>query len=991
MSGDEQGPGRGDEAEPARRRGEPFEPLGGLPVEGDERRILFHASPVATAVIDVVNSSAVVNAAFRRLFGYGNGPVTLEELTRTTHPDDQTQTDEYNRSLVADGIIVEVDKRYVRPDGSVFWGHLTAAPLQDTSGNRWGVIAAIADVTDRIEARAALVESEQRFRALVQNAADAIVVLDAEGRLLYASPSGESLTGNRTEDVVGADIFDYVHADDRDVVARTFASIFSTPRDDGPNVPLQFRVVHNDGSVRFVEAVASNLLDDPSVGGVVVNIRDLTDSAVAESALELTENRFRRMVENISDTITLLDAEGRLVHTTDNLRPVLGYEVDQWRNRPVFDLVHPDDVAAVRAAFDALCAEPGAHIEGEMRIMTASGSWIDAELYAVNLLDDPDVDAVVLTTRDISERKRAERELNEARDQAVQALQMRTEFIASVSHELRAPIHGVLGLSELLATAALDDDARQLAQSIGRATETLRMVLDDILDYSKIEVGRLEIDPGPLLVSEVSDDIVNLFGPEARAKGIGLVVEAEPGFPARVRADGLRVRQVLTNLVGNAVKFTTSGEVRVCASREPDRGDGVTRVRIEVSDTGIGIPTDVYDRLFQPFSQAHTSTAREFGGSGLGLSIAKRLVELMGGELGFESVPTQGSTFWFVLPVEELDLRPPVAPFARDTNAEAVTASPVMVVEDNAVNQLLVRRQLERLGFDAIVFDSGAGAIDSYATTDACVVLMDWQLPGLDGLETTRRLRAIERDLGLDRTPIVAMTASALPGDRERCLASGMDDFIAKPVNLATLGEVVRRWSQRPDGSTPVDGATAPAPAARSGRTGRSVASGSTTAERRRAERLVTAGERRLQPHPVAATGPVGAAGDGSAIDVLVLDRLVEDLSDPQLVASVVRTYLRELPPRVAAIAGALDVGDPVALEAATHVLRSTSAAVGATRLATICRELESGATQRDPAAAEVVRREADVVAVALGRQLDVLLDPARAGSDATPSPAAAG
>lgn len=921
---------------------EPFAALGGYPHD-DDQRVLFHATPVPTVVVDLATMAVAPNEAFRQLFGFPAGPITIDDLEAATRPPDEDAAEAYRRSLVG-GATVDVDQRYVRRDGSLFWGHLTAAPLFDADGERWGLIGAIADVTDRVEARTALLESEQRFRALVQNVADAIVVLDDQGRLLYASPSGESLTGNRTEEFVGTDIFSFIHRDDRDVVARTYASIFSDARNPAePTVPLQFRVVHNDGSVRFVEAVATNLLDDPAVNGVVVNVRDLTDSAVAQSALELTESRFRRMIENISDTITLLDEDASVVRH-GNVRPIFGHPLEFWEGRRLFDLVHADDRERIEAAFDDLRTEPGSGMTDEMRVRIADGSWIDFEVDAVNLLHDPDVAAVVITSRDITERKRAERELNQARDQAVQALQMRTEFIASVSHELRSPIHGVLGLSELLASATLDDDARQLAQSIGRATETLQMVLDDILDYAKIEVGRLELDPRPLLVSEIADDLAALYGPEARAKGIDLSVEAEDGSPQRVRADGLRVRQVLTNLVGNAVKFTTEGEVRVRASREPARGDGITRVRIEVSDTGIGIPPDAHDRLFQPFSQAHTSTAREFGGSGLGLSIAKRLVGLMGGELGFESVPMQGSTFWFVLPVEELEELEERSIAALGLGAdpdERPAAKPVMVVEDNAVNQLLVRRQLEHLGFEAIVFESGPAAIDRYAETDASVVLMDWQLPGMDGLETTRRLRAIERDLGLARTPIVAMTASSRPGDRERCLASGMDDFIAKPVSMGTLGEVIGRWAPGPVGD----------------RDARPTAAG------------LPAGD----PSP---TDPVGVrSGSGSgAIDVLVLDRLVEDLSDPQLVASVVRTYLRELPLRVDGIDQARVTHDPAPMETACHLLRSTSAAVGASRLAELCRQLESGETEPDDAVVEQVRLEADVVRTELGRRLDDLV-----------------
>jgi PAS domain S-box-containing protein len=952
-----------------------FEVVGGFDPD-TAQRALFQATPVPTVVVDLDHRTVTVNGAFRRLFGFATDRITMDQLDAITRPEDRQELQEQRQLLAGGGGSVSIDKRYLRPDGTEFWGHLTAEPLFDRDGRRWGVIASIADVTDRVEARAALLESEQRFRALVQNATDAIVVLDAQGRLVYATPSGERLTGNRTEDVVGSDIFQYVHPDDRAVVAQSFLSVFDPPApEDEPTVPLQFRVLHNDGSVRFVEAISTNLLDEPAVRGVVVNIRDLTDSAVALSALEITENRFRRMVENISDTVTLIDADGHVVQSTGNVESIMGYPIGFWEERNVFDLIHPDDARRITESFALLREAPGADMSGEMRVRAADGSWADAEVYAVNLLHDPDVAAVVLTTRNISDRKRAERELNAARDQALQALQMRTEFIASVSHELRSPIHGILGLAELLGTADLDEDARQLTHSIGRATETLRMVLDDILDYSKIEVGRLEIEPRPLQVAEIAEDLLALFGPEAGAKGISLVVDADPDFPQYVSVDGLRVRQVLTNLVGNAVKFTTTGEVRVRAQLEPAVPGAPTQVRIEVSDTGIGIPPEAHGRLFQPFSQAHTSTAREFGGTGLGLSIAKRLVELMGGALGFESVPGRGSTFWFVLPVEILDEPDGIEepPLADHPSLPVVTR--VMVVEDNAVNQLLVRRQLERLGFDAVVFDSGAAAIEQFGETDADVVLMDWQLPGLDGIETTRRLRAVEQELGRARTPIVAMTASAMPGDRERCLASGMDDFIAKPVSMVMLGEVIRRWSSRRDHEpgTPAPTGSELAPAAAT------VEGPGDPLRGRLAPRSV-----RIAPdEPVgrpAVTDDAAAVVNGTTdtgatgvIDIAVLDRLVEDLSDPMLVASVVRTFLRELQPRVDAIEKAQVDGDLEALDVAAHVLRSTSTAVGATRLSTLCRQLERGGSA-SAVPASAIRDEADQVRAELARQLLTLV-----------------
>jgi PAS domain S-box-containing protein len=619
------------------------------------------------------------------------------------------------------------------------------------------------------------------------------------------------------------------------------------------------------------------------------------------------------------------------VLTSGNVKSILGFPTEYWDARSIFDQLHPDDLERVQALFVEIMATPGLEMQGEARVRNADGSWIDAEVSAVNMLDDPSVAGIVLTTRNITARKQYEADLAEARDQAVRALATRTEFIASVSHELRTPIHGVLGLAELLEAADLDDEARHLARSITRATESLRMVLDDILDFSKIEVGRLEINPGPLRIVEVGQDLQALFGAQATAKGISLIIEKGDDLPEWVEVDGLRLRQVLNNLVSNAIKFTFAGEVRARAERVPTAtlGDEVVdRVRVSVRDTGVGIALDQHDLLVEPFSQAHTST-RQYGGTGLGLSIARRLVELMGGELHFRSAPGHGTEFWFDLPLVALDPDEAKRRIGADEPLESIgdRRTRVLVVEDNPINQLLVRRQLERLGHDVVIYDAGLPAIEAFPDAACDVVLMDWQLPGIDGLETARRLRAWEAEHNRLPTPIVAMTASALPGDRARCLEAGMDDFVAKPVSMATLGAVVDRWSR------------SRAHAASWG---------------------ALAG-----PDPV-------PGGDESTFDPRALEQLYEELADARLVVTVARTYLRELPGRVTAIADALGSGDRAALAAAAHTLKSTSAALGAVALADLCLRLEQRArvapTTPPPVSIDQIRSAAAAAEVAVAQ-----------------------
>ncbi len=882
---------------------------------------LYEQSPVPLVLSDLEVRRVQANPELFRILGY-EPPVHLNAI-EVVHPDDRDEIRAGFRSLIlGERERLHLRSRCVRADGSTFIGELDSTLLRDAGGEPLAVVSVLRDATPEIDARHTLATSEARFRSLIENAVDAVVVLDEQARITYASPSSERLTGYRADEVTGTKALDLVHPEDHDAVALLLTNTVIT---GGERRPVRFRLIARDGGVRFVEAVGTNLLDDPAVRGIVVNVRDLTDDAETRTALEVSENRFRRMLENISDTVTLVGADGAVIATTGNVKEILGYPTEFWTVRNAFDIAHPDDVDRIRQHLVQLLEQPERAVTAELRVRHAEGHWETIEATAVNLLDDPAVRAIVVTTRNITQRKQAEMDLAEARDQAVRALHQRTEFIASVSHELRTPIHGILGLVELLGASDIDDEARSLVRSIGRATESLKMVLDDILDFSKIEAGRLDLHEHPVTLTELVDDIHGLFGPQATAKGIGLRFDLAPDLPSRVVTDGLRLRQVLTNLVGNAVKFTAEGEVVVAVSRMSSDGldaggvgsgaAGREVLRFAVADTGIGVAPDALDRIFEPFSQAHLSTAREYGGTGLGLTIARRLVELMGGSLTVSSELGVGSTFCFELPVaisptagDEQDGSPSV-PFAASTPPPRV-----LVVEDNAVNQLLVSRQLERLGYAAVVTSSGGAALELLEADrepfDA--VLMDWQMPGLDGLETTRRIRELESDRRSSRVPIIAMTASAMPGDRTRCLDAGMDDFLAKPVSLAALGQVLAAWIAPPDQSG------------------------------------TSLGVRRTVPAGVSIL----------PIDSEVIDTLVEELGDAMLVANVVRRFVLELDGRVVELRRSFERGDFAALARTAHTLKSTAATVGLATFSELCAEIEREAlTEPFHVAADLVAR----------------------------------
>jgi signal transduction histidine kinase/ActR/RegA family two-component response regulator len=387
--------------------------------------------------------------------------------------------------------------------------------------------------------------------------------------------------------------------------------------------------------------------------------------------------------------------------------------------------------------------------------------------------------------------------VREARRTAENANSAKSQFLANMSHELRTPLNGIVAMTEVLGRSGLTPEQRDIAAVILNSSESLMTIVNDILDFSKIEAGGMSIEQIAFDVRATLEDAVRLFTPRAQQKGLEIACRIAADVPRMIVGDPVRIRQILMNLLSNAIKFTDAGGVGVELARggNPEQGPALL---FRVVDTGIGIPPQASAKIFRAFTQADSTTTRKFGGTGLGLAISLRLVTLMGGSIGLESEPGRGSIFWFIVPAPAMQrVENPEAPVSLPAPAEAAAAIgqaawQILIVEDNPVNQIVAARALRTLGYSPDVASSGEAALDILVQRRFDLILMDCQMPGMDGYQTAAEIRL--REAGRRRTPIVAMTANNVDGDRERCVAAGMDDYLSKPFRMAALERALRRW-----------------------------------------------------------------------------------------------------------------------------------------------------------------------------------------------------
>jgi PAS domain S-box-containing protein len=690
------------------------------------------------------------------------------------------------------GQVDESEWTYIRKNGSRFTVLLSVTALWDEQGNITGFLGVGSNISERKLIEQAQQETEERLRAILDNTPAVVFMKDLQGRYLLVNKRWAKLFHTTPEETVGKFDHDIFPPD----LARVFRENDAKVAEAGMPMQMEEFVPHDDGthtylSVKFPLRDAAGRIH--AVGGVAT---DITEQKKFTRALEQSEERFKLAVRGTNDGIWDWDIRTGEVFFSPHWKSMVGYEDDEIENNffSFEKLLHPDDHDRVIAVLNDYLQSRIPRYAVEFRFRHKDGSWRWILARGRALRDDSGKPYRMAGSHtDVTERKLDEDELRQAHHAAEAANSAKSVFLANMSHEIRMPMNGVIGMSELLLGTKLNDSQRQYLEMLKQSADSLLDLLNDILDFSKIEAGRMDLDSHEFDLNAIVTETVQAMSVRAYQKRLVLLHHISPDVPTRLIGDDGRLRQILINLIGNAIKFTHKGGVTVEVTVESGTAD-LLMLHFKINDTGIGIAGDMHERIFEAFTQAESSISRHFGGTGLGLAICRDLVELMHGRIWVDSQPNVGSSFHFTAAfgrTSGISIRP-VSPRVEPV-VTAHASMKILVVEDGHVNQLVSSRMLEKRGHLVTLASSGEEALDFFRSNTFDAILMDVHMPGMNGLEATARIRQIEQAQG-GHVPIIAMTASAMKGDRELCLAAGMDDYISKPLRSIELYQVVEQF-----------------------------------------------------------------------------------------------------------------------------------------------------------------------------------------------------
>jgi PAS domain S-box-containing protein len=702
---------------------------------------------------------------------------------------------------------------YIRKDGTRFPAVVNVTALRDAQDAIIGYLLIGTDNTARKEAEEALLKAGALQSAIFNSANFSSIATDAKGVIQIFNVGAERMLGYAASEVMNtitpADI-----SDPQELIARAQALsaelstsitpgfealVFKASR--GIEDIYELTYIRKDGT-RFPAVVSVTALRDAHgtiIGYLLIGTdntaRKLVEEEQKKSDQKLRDQQFytRSLIESNIDALMTTDPAGIITDVNKQMEALTGCTRDELIGAPFKDCF--TDPERAEAGIKRVLSEKSV-TDYELTARARDGKQTVVSYNATTFYDrSRKLQGVFAAARDVTERKRVEAELQQAKAAAESASRTKSDFLASMSHEIRTPMNAIMGIADLLAKTALTAEQDKFVQIFRRSGDNLLNLINDILDLSKVEASQLDLERTGFSLSDHLEKVIEMVAPRAHEKGLILVCEIAPKVSNDLVGDPTRLRQVLLNLLGNAIKFTASGTVSLKV--EPQKDSTVpTALRFTVSDTGIGIPDDKLATIFERFTQADSSTTRRFGGSGLGLTISRRLVELMGGRIWVESQVDAGSTFAFAVPFEVwlAANRPVATPIGADPSAPLPPLR-ILMAEDSPDNCTITLAYLEGTPYRITVAETGAIACQMFMAGQYDLVLMDRQMPVMDGLTATRTIRAWEKEHDRAPTPIIALTASALKGDRETCLAAGCTAYLTKPIKQDVLLQAIRDYT----------------------------------------------------------------------------------------------------------------------------------------------------------------------------------------------------
>jgi PAS domain S-box-containing protein len=767
--------------------------------EGEKKyRELVESANSIIMRMDTFGNITFINKYAEDFFGYRQKEIIGRNVVGTIVPSMDSEGRDLRKMIECIGKNPEAyasnANENMRSNGERVWIFWTNRPVKNDNGEIVEVLCIGNDLTENRRSSERLKKVVQDLREtrdylenLIGHANAPIIVWDPSFQITRFNHAFERLTGHRAEDVMGGhlDILfpEISKATSMAYIEKTLSGVSW----DAVEIPI----LRKDGEVRTVLWNSATIYDEDGkmVVATIAQGQDITERKEAESQVIFQAS----LLDQVRNAVIATDLDGKIVYWNHFAEVLYQWKADEVLGKSIVETIVPEGKSGlIKGVIEDIILY--GYRESEHMVRRKDGSLFPA-FYVFNALKDRQGRSMgfVSVSIDLTERKKVEQDLLLAKERAESATKAKSEFLANMSHEIRTPMNAVIGLTGLLLNTNIDSEQRDYVETIRSSGDSLLAVISDILDFSKIEGGMLDLEKEPFDLQKCLEASLNMVAQAAMRKGLLLGFSIEPNVPRMLLGDLTRLKQILVNLLGNAVKFTEAGEIFVSVSSQPE--DGKHEIHFAVKDTGIGISKDRMSRLFQSFSQVDASTTRKYGGTGLGLAISKNLAELMGGRIWAESEPGKGSVFYFTIEAEASPEPSPEEPQGEPLQPpagldhEAKKHLCILLAEDNVVNQKVAIRMLERLGYKADVAANGLQVLSALQSHPYDVVLMDVQMPDMDGLEATRRIRRMPGC----QPYIIAMTAHAMKGDREECLEAGMNDYVSKPVRIEELQIAIER------------------------------------------------------------------------------------------------------------------------------------------------------------------------------------------------------